>query len=195
MNRYIAMDCETGGLSADCSLLTAYFLVLDSDMKTVLGELELKVKPNAGAPYNVTAEALTINKIDLAAHDKVAITESEAGKRLVEFLQAHYPDGRNKLIPIGQNVVFDEMFIWEHLLSKSNWQRFVSYRRLDTGTVAEFLRYTGHIPTDVKGSLISIASFLDVNFPNAHDAKADTLATVRVLRKMKRLIEGNNDRS
>jgi len=193
MNKYLALDTETGGLDYDCSLLTAYFVVLDSDMKTVLGELELKVKPNAKAPYRVTVEALGINKINLLEHDKVAVTESEAGKQLMDFLQAHNQDGRNKLIPIGQNVIFDEMFIWEHLLSKANWQKFVSYRRLDTGTVAEFLRYTGHIPTDVKGSLVAIASFLDVNFPNAHDAKADTLATVRVLRKMKKLVEGNNE--
>lgn len=191
MNKYIAFDCETGGLTSDCSLLTAYFVVLDHELKTVLGELELKVKPNDGL-YKVTAEALSINKINLEEHDKIAISESEAGKQLIEFLQTHNRDGRTKLIPIGQNVAFDEMFIWEHLLSMANWQKYVSYRRLDTGAVAEFFRFTGHIPTEVRGSLGSIAQFLDISFPNAHTAKFDTLTTVKVVRRMKKLIEDKN---
>lgn len=188
MNKtYIAFDTETGGLTTDCSLLTAYFVILDEELKTILGELELKIKPNDGV-YKVTPEALSINKINLEEHNKVAISESEAGKRLVEFLQSFNKDGKNKLIPIGQNVIFDEMFVHSHLLSKTNWERYVSYRRLDSGAVAEFLRFTGHIPSDVKGSLSSIAQFLDISFPNAHDAKADTLTTVKVIRKMKKLI-------
>lgn len=189
MDKYIAFDCETGGLNADSSLLTAYFVVIDSDLTTILGELDLKVKPNAGSSYCVTAEALMINGINLIEHDKVAMTESEAGRLLIEFLKAHNPDGRSKLLPIGHNVVFDEEFINNHLVSKGNWSKFVSYRRIDTGTIAQFLRMTGHIPKDVSGSLGSIASHLGVNLTNAHNAKNDTIATVKVLRKMKKLME------
>lgn len=187
MDKYIAFDCETGGLEADCSLLTAYFIVLDSDLTTVLGDLDLKIKPNAGGTYRVTAEALAINGINLVEHDKVAITQSEAASRLYEFLKIHNPDGKAKLVPIGHNVYFDEEFIKEHLIAKGNWNKFVSYRRLDTGTIAEFLRLKGTIPRDVKGSLGSIASHLDVKLVNAHNAKNDTVATVKVLRKMSKI--------
>lgn len=196
MDRYIAFDCETGGLNPDSSLLTVYFVVLDSDLTTILGELDLKVKPNAGGSYKVSGEALGINKINLIEHDKIAITEGEAAQKLYAFLQLHNPMGSHKLIPVGHNVVFDELFIKEHLISSANWGKFVSYRHLDTGGISELLRATGHMPRDVKGSLGSIAEFLNIKFDDAHTAKGDTLATVKVLRKIIRLLreESNGTR-
>lgn len=191
MDKYIAFDCETGGLNPDSSLLTAYFVVLDSDLKTILGELDLKIKPNAGGSYKVSGEALGVNHINLVEHDKTAITEGDAASRLYEFLQKHNPDGKKKLVPIGHNEIFDEEFVCEHLISRPNWNKFVSYRRLDTGTVAEFLRLSGHIPRDVKGGLGALASFLGVNLVDAHTAKGDTLATVKVLRKMRKMVSNN----
>ena len=188
MDRYIAFDCETGGLVRDRSLLTVYFVVLDSDLTTILGELDLSIKPNAGDCYRVTAEAMDVNKINLVEHDKIAITEGEAAQKLYAFLQQMNPNGSSKLIPVGHNVTSDEDFIKEHLISPANWGRFVSYRRLDTGTISELLRATGHMPRDVKGSLGSIAAFLGIKFPDAHTAKGDTLATVKVLRKVIRIL-------
>lgn len=189
MDRYIAFDCETGGLKTDMSLLTAYFVVLESDMTTIIGELDMKIKPNAGGAYSITAEALSVNKIDLIEHDKTAITEGEAAQKLYAFLQEMSPNGTKKLIPIGHNVSFDEDFVAAHLMNKANWNRFVSYRKLDTGAVSELLRATGHLPTTVKGSLIDLANFFGIKLPDAHTAKGDTLATVKVLRKIIRILK------
>lgn len=184
MDKYIAFDLETGGLNKSCSILTAYFVVLDSDLTTIHGELDLKIKPDKGENYSVTAEALGINGINIIEHDKTAVTLSEASKQLFEFVKKHSNSGELKLIPVGHNVYFDEEFIKEHMLSGPTWEQFVSYRRMDTGVIAQFLRLTNKIPKGTKGSLSSLASHYGVKLTNAHSAKDDTLATVKVLRKM-----------
>lgn len=180
---YVAFDAETGGIGVENSLLTLYMAALDVKLN-IVDELYLYVKPNAGKPYVIQPEALAINKIDLIEHDKKAITESEAGQKLREFLWKHSKNGKVKLVPIGHNVTFDEMFIWEHILGKKEYEKYVSYRKLDTAVVAQFLKLQGKVPTTVTGSLTSLIEFLGLKFdgPGAHDAKSDTLATVAVLK-------------
>lgn len=189
MERYIAFDCETGGLTNDYSLLTAYFVILEADLTTIVGELDLKIKPDAGKPYVVSGEALGINGINLTEHDKVAIPQTAAATVFFNFLNEHNKDGRTKFIPVGHNVVFDEEFLKGRLLSSANWNKYISYRRMDTGVVAQYLKLTGHLPKDVSGSLGSLSAALGINLTNAHNAKADTIATVKVLRKMIKLLE------
>ena len=156
MEKYIAFDCETGGLDPLAnSLLTVYFVVFDSTFK-VLGDLDLKIKPDKGGNYNVTAEALGINKIDLVKHDAEATTLTTAKAELYTFLQKFNEDGKTKLIPVGHNIAFDESFVLNNLISRGVWHKFVSYRKLDTGTILQFLKMVGKVPTHVTGSLSSI---------------------------------------
>lgn len=184
MDRYIAFDCETGGITEDTSFLTGYFVVMDSNFQP-LDMLDLKVKPNNKAPYIITAEALAINGINLVEHDKVAITQSEAGGKLREFLWRHSENGKVKLIPVGHNVAFDETFIWAHLLNKKEYEKYCSYRKLDTAVVAQYLKAKGKIPNTVSGSLSSLMAHYGLSFQTrAHDADSDTIATVEVLKKM-----------
>lgn len=189
MDRYIAFDCETGGLSDDCSLLTVYFMLLEADLTTVVGELDLKIKPNAGEAYVVTDEALSINGINLIEHSKTAITMNEASSLFYNFLMSNNPNGRAKFIPVGHNVAFDAMFLKGKLISTANWNKFISYRQLDTGTIAQMMKLTGHMDKDVMGSLGSLASYLGIPHTQAHNAKGDTITTVKVLRRMKKIME------
>lgn len=188
MNKYIAFDCETGGIGTNHSLLTVWFAVLDEKLN-VIDTLDLKLKPNGGEPYRVNAEALNVNKIDLVAHDRVATTVSEGGQQLRSLLWQHSNNGKIKLIPIGHNVVFDEIFIHEHLLGKREWQKYVSYRHLDTGVIARYEIIKGNIPDTVSGSLSSLMEHFDIQFTGngAHDAQSDTLATVDVLKALLKL--------
>jgi hypothetical protein len=66
--KFLALDCETGGIGLDKSLLTTYLAVYSfhrKEMEFVIeDELYLYTKPNDGI-YSYTAEALSINKIDL----------------------------------------------------------------------------------------------------------------------------------
>jgi DNA polymerase III alpha subunit (gram-positive type) len=184
MEKYIAFDCETGGITVDTSLLTAYFIVMNHKFE-VLDTLDLKVKPNNKAPYVVTAEALGINGINLVEHDKLAITESEAGGKLREFLWKNSENGKARLVPVGHNVGFDEDFIHVHLLNKKEYSKYCSYRKLDTSVVAQYLKAQGKLPESITGSLTSLMEHFGLKFQGrAHDADSDTIGTVEVLKKM-----------
>lgn len=187
MEKYIAFDCETGGLDTGISsLLSVYFVVFDRDFK-VLGELDLKIKPDKGQNYVVTAEALDINKIDLVKHDAdpSTITLTQAKSALYSFLQSHNPDGKTKLIPVGHNIYFDQGVVLAHLIGRGTWHKFCSYRLLDTGVILQFLKLTGHVPHDVTGSLTSIIEYFNIDVKgNLHEAKTDTVATVKALRAL-----------
>lgn len=182
---YVTMDLETGGVTTNCSLLTAYFGFLDENLN-LLDHLDLKVKPNNGEPYVVQAGGLAVNGINLIEHDKVALTESQCGELLMKKLKQHSKNGKIKLIPIGHNVQFDILFIYEHLLSKKNFDMYVSYRKLDTGTIAQFFKLCGFIPNDKSGSLEYLAELFGVKFKDrAHTAESDAMMCVQILQKMR----------
>lgn len=183
--KYLTLDTETGGFSGT-SLLTAYFSVLDESFKE-LDSLYLEMKPEDNK-YIVTAEALRINGIDLKLHDKRAITYKEAGTRLYNFLNGNSLMGSDKLIPVGHNVVFDIQKLCDYIISKNSWIKFVSYRTLDTGTIARACIQAGLIPNSVSGSLSSIAEHFNINSSLAHTADGDVLMTSAILEKMLNLM-------
>lgn len=181
MNTFIVFDTETGGTTLDTSLLTAYFAIFDEKFVKV-DELYLKVKPDSGQ-YVVTGEALSINGINLAEHEKVSIPYKEAKPLLYKFLEQNYQG--QKLIPVGHGIYFDILRIKQNLISAGSWENFVSHRTLDTGVVAQFMRVLGVMPMDVSGSLGSLCSFFKVpDSGTLHDAKVDALQTFQVLKKM-----------
>lgn len=188
MDRYIAFDCETGGIGTNHSLLTVWLAVLNQDLN-IIDSLDLRLKPNNGEPYSINPQALAVNGINLIEHDKVAVTLSEGGRQLRELLYLHSNGGKLKLVPVGHNVVFDEIFIHEHLLNKKEWQKYVSYRHLDTGVIARYEITKGRIPNTVSGSLTSLANHFNIEFSGkgAHDAQADTTVTIDVLRALLKL--------
>ena len=180
--KYIALDVESGGVTSGTSLLSLYVTILDSDFN-MIDEMDLKIKPDDGI-YYVTAEAMAVNGINLIEHDKEAITERQAGSKLYTFLNKNNPGGEVKLLPIGQNVGFDIEFVIEKLIAKGSWEKYVSYRLLDTGVIAQYLKLLGKIPESVSGGLSSLVEFFGVEKREAHIAKNDVLMTVDVLRSM-----------
>lgn len=183
INRYIAIDTETGGLSPDTSLLTAYFTILDENLDSK-ASLSLFVKPNNGV-YSVTAQALSVNKINLIEHDKIAITYSKAGQDFRDFIIKHSDGGKLKLIPIGQNVYFDLERIYGLLLNKNEAQKYMSYRLLDTGVITQFYKLKGVIPDSISGGLGSLATYFNIDHGKAHTAEGDVNTTIEVLKKLK----------
>lgn len=180
--RFLALDTETGGIGADKSLLSAYFLILDENFVEI-DDLLLLMKPDDGV-YHVTGQALDINGIDLKTHDKTAVTYKEAGTKLYDFLTKNNPLGTNKFIPVGHNVGFDIKFLMGKVISEGSWNKYVSYRLMDTGVIAQFLRKIKIIPTTVNGSLGSLAEHFQVRKHNLHTADGDVRTTVDVLKRM-----------
>jgi oligoribonuclease (3'-5' exoribonuclease) len=187
---YLFLDNEMGGLDRDQhSLLTVYLAVFDEHLMK-LDELYLYLRPNDGI-YKVVASAMAVNKIDIVQHDGIAITYKEGGTELYNFLKRNSKDGADKLIPVGHGIHGDIDWILYHLISRGSWNVFVSYRKLDTSAVAQFLKSCGRFPETVSGSLKSLAEFFNVPFKEEelHDARVDTLISVAVFDKLRKYIQ------
>ncbi len=184
--KYIAFDCETGGLVDGVSLLTVYFAALDENFE-ILGECYLRQKPDDGV-YHCTAEALGVNGINLIEHDKIAKSKSDNGAELRLFLMTHSDYGKNKLIPLGHNVAQDAIWVWENILNKKAWEVFCSYRKLDTGAAAILLIAAGLMP-EMNAGLGNLVEYFKIEKLPAHDCKNDTIMTKDVAREMVKLLK------
>lgn len=216
MSKYLVLDCETGGFEGT-SLLSVYLGVYSEENFTLLDELEMFMRPKDHI-YMITAEALTVNGINLIEHETKAIPYQEAGTKLYNFLERNsigttidiskkdestmtiteqayrlYKElpkisyTIEKLSPLGHNVGGDIRLMKEFLVSPGTWDKFVSYRVEDTGTVGNFLKRQGKIPKDISGSLSSYAKYFNIDSSKAHDAKGDVNMTVQVYEKMLKL--------
>ncbi len=185
---YLFLDDEMGGLEKEkYSLLTVYLMATDDNFN-VIGDLYLYLKPDDGI-YRVCAEAMNVNKINLVQHDTRALPYKEGATKLYKWLQGLTDDGKTKAIVVGHGVYGDVDCIVHHLMSLGSWEKFTSYRKLDTSVVCRFLRACNLFPDDVSGSLTSLARHfkIDIDENCTHDAKYDTEITYNVflaLRKM-----------
>jgi len=186
MNYYIVFDTETGGIGLDKSLLTAYFALLELNNGTfvVKDDLDLRIKPDDDI-YRVTAESLEINQIDLKQHNRGAIYRKRAGTMLYDKLRVWNTIAKDKLIPVGHNIGFDIQRVTHDLVSQGSWEQYVSYRVLDTCTIAQFLRISGRLPADLSCSLVNLGEYFDVQVNGIpHEAKYDALVTAKVLENL-----------
>lgn len=186
VRRYLAVDNETGGFEGT-SLLSSYLAVLDADLN-ITATCSMTLKPDNGV-YCVEAGGLAVNKIDLIEHDKTAMTYSAAGATLRHFLKKTSDDGKVKLIPLGHGVVGD-MIQLRVLLSRANLEQFTSYRKFDTAVITQFLKFTGHLPENISGSLQSLAAYFCIEPGQAHTAKDDVVTTIAVAKKLRDLVNG-----
>lgn len=186
MTYYIVFDTETGGIGLDKSLLTAYFALLELNNGTfvVKDDLDLRIKPDDDV-YRVTAESLEINQIDLKQHNRSAIYRKRAGTMLYDKLRIWNTIVKDKLIPVGHNIGFDIQRVTHDLVSQGSWEQFVSYRVLDTCTIAQFLRISGRLPADLSCSLVNLGEYFNVQVNGLpHEAKYDALVTAKVLENL-----------
>lgn len=185
MIKYLHLDAEMGGRDLKFSLLTAYFRVTDQNFNT-FGDLSLAVKPDDGV-YIVSGQGMTVNKIDLAQHDKVAITYKEAKPLLYKFLSAQSNNGKDKLTPVGHGVRGDIDHVIDKLISTGSWEQHCTYHYIDTSVVLQFLRACGKLPMDIDGSVSGLADYFDLpklDHQKWHDAEFDTIMTMLVYQKM-----------
>ena len=193
--KLLAMDTETGGLDPSYDVLTVYMAVLDEN-HAVVDELDLKLKPDNRAPV-VSEGAMKVNKIDLPSllENPETLTYSQAREVILSFLQKNsIPGKRSSFIPLGHNVGFDLNFINAHLVPEKEWRKQVHYGVLDTSIICTFFKFSGLWPKEI-GNLGSIVDYLGLTLSNAHDAKADTLATVEVFKKMAALLKAEGSSS
>ncbi len=170
-----------GGRDLKYSLLTAYFLVTDERFQT-LGELYLPVKPDDGV-YIVGGQGMSVNKINLQEHDKIAKTYKETKPLLYKFL--HNQSQMGRLTPVGHGVKGDINHLIDKLVSEGTWEQFCTYHYLDTSVVLQFLRAIHKMPQDEDGSIEALAKYFDIEIKgDLHDARVDTVTTMKVFQKM-----------
>lgn len=189
MKKFFIFDCETGGTIPEASLLSLSGVVTNHKLE-VLDTINLKIKPNDSV-YRLTANSIAINNINIVEHDKTALTEAEASNEFYNFVCKNSigSEDSEKLIPTGHNVNFDIKFVKNHLLKPDihegdKWERFFTYRSMDTAAVAQFLILAGKLPDTIDGSLKSLANFFDIDYSKAHDAEIDVEITLNVLKKL-----------
>lgn len=186
--KYLFLDTETGGIGLDKSLLTASFILADENLN-ILDNLDISLKPD-DKTYHCSAEALSINKINLVEHDKESITYKEAKTILYNHLNKWSNNGKEKLIVVGKNVYFDLTHIWDKLISRGTWETFVSYQIVDLTTVWKMLEICGKVAVLSKTSLSNLAEYFNINFPDSiqHTSRNDTEITLRVYKKCLELL-------
>ena len=185
MRRYFLFDTETGGLeAAKHSLLSFYGLILNENFD-LLDSIDLMIKPDDGV-YHVDIEALKVNKIDLIEHDKIAIPESRASEKLLDFLVKHFVEnGSSKLIPAGHNIGRLDIPMGERLIGFQKWNTLFVQRTMDTGTLGQILIAQGKIPETNKGSLVELCNHYGIKSEGAHNAKNDVEMCRWLLLEMK----------
>jgi DNA polymerase III alpha subunit (gram-positive type) len=186
MRKYFLFDTETGGLEAEkVSILSLFGMVLDNKLN-IVDSIDLVIKPNDGR-YVLDIQAMNVNKINILEHDKIAISEYEAGRRLNNFLFKHvgiWSEKPNRLIPAGHNIGGLDIPMGMRLVGTDNWRRLVSYRLLDTGNIGQFLVLQGILPENNSCSLRDLCEHYKIDYTGAHDAKQDALMTLEVLKAM-----------
>lgn len=194
------MDCEMGGRELKYSLLTAYFMVTDAKFK-VLGDLYLAVKPDDG-DYIVSGQGMGVNKINLQAHDKIAISYKDAKPLLYHFLRKHSAGIVNgavtpnwmpvRLTPVGHGVKGDINHVIARLISEGSWEQFCTYHYIDTSVVLQYLRAIGKMPEDGDGSVTALAEYFGIKIEGEdHDCRVDTKKTLGVFQKFVAMGRGN----
>jgi hypothetical protein len=143
----------------------------------------MDLKPDTDE-YVLTAKALEVNKINIKEHDKTATRYKDAKSILYNFLDTNSQGGLVKLIPIGQNVTFDILKIKSDLISSGSWEKFVSYRVMELGTVTQTCQILGLIPDEISTGLSSIAGYLKIDTSKAHTSSGDVDMTILVLKKL-----------
>lgn len=181
--RYLFVDCETGGLPENTSLLSLGMIVTDGYLDEI-ERVEWLLKPNDGL-YIVTAGGLFVNKIDLVAHDLQARSYKEIKTGLSIFLQKHWSENNCRpLIPVGKNVAFDVCRLWDVVISRGHWEQYVSYQPLDINGAIRYLQLAGKLPDMKKTSLVDIAEYFGLDATEAHNALVDCRLYVEILRKL-----------
>lgn len=187
------LDTETGGTVDGVSVLTITLTAFrfETDKIIKISELDLKVRPD-DSMYVINPEALVVNKIDLIAHHKDAITYTEAGRQIYDYLSL-----LNREIPIGkptvvgQNVQFDLNHIFKSkIISKASWQSLTDIRIIDTVAISRFAQVLGLIPASQSLSLSKLATFLGIEMDTnrLHTSSYDNEITAKVLFELGKLL-------
>lgn len=172
----IFVDTETGGRDPGRHPLLTVGLVTLTPAGEVTRPLHLRVRHDA---YDVEAEAMVVNGIDLTAHH----AQAQPPEAVAEAIRA-YAAGEGRVLLGGHNFAFDLGFLRPLLPDLGQ-----VFRRgqVDTKVTAQFLIHAGLLPRRVGTALEDLAAHFGVEY-QAHDALEDARATAEVYAACLRLV-------
>src|SRR5229473_7203964 len=133
------IDTETGGLDPKTSSLLTVGLTSWSD-GVIYDSFEFMLKSDV---YKISAAALEVNRIDLTAHDKIAMNLKDFSDSIFSYISRFEPE---KIWMAGHNVQFDRAFLFENIPQLRD--RF-HYRLFDTSAIIMHYIDLGLIPESV----------------------------------------------
>lgn len=181
-NRKLVIDIETGGTNPNLHpILSLGLVVLDG--KTTIAETEYWI---SRGDRQVDATAMAINKIDLVEHEKRAQQPQDVVRSLTSFVQHYFPN--EAAVPVGHNVDFDLSFIKALFESQgllADYNKVLSYRKLDTQSIIRYYQDAGHFPKDVSGLGSWLGYFgINHNQNELHGALYDARVTAHLYVKL-----------
>ena len=160
---YLAFDVETTGLETHCNVLTAYFIILDSNYNQI-DSLDLKIKYPY---YTIYTKALEINKIDILEHEKDinCVYKELAILKLNAFLEKNKNKNNIELKIMGHNVQFDlKMLLNNGIFTNELIDKYIDLsKHIDTLVFAKELKSKKLIPQNQSLSLSKICYYYDLN--------------------------------
>lgn len=193
-DRLLIFDTETGGLDAGVNALLEIGGLVWQRNPGGRGLILGKFCYNVSDPYGVVeAEALSINKIDMAIHE--GLEPKVVLGMIQDFINTvYYENGACKpkadfgVVLGGHNTQFDvdflqRLFLLSGLTAKgrdSDYEKMFSHRLLDTCGTVRFLILAGVLP--LKGASSKEAfEYYGIYPEKAHSALADAEATAKLL--------------
>lgn len=171
----IFVDTETGGRDpARHPLLTVGLVTLTPEGE-VTRPLHLRVRHRH---YDVDAEAMAVNGIDLEAHHAGALPPEEAAQAVRAYTREV-----GRVVLGGHNLQFDLGFL--RVLLPDLGQVF-RRGRVDTKLAAQFLIHAGLLPRKLGTPLDQLAGHFGLEY-RAHDALEDATVTARLYAELLRV--------
>jgi exonuclease I len=187
IGKTVFFDLETGGLNSAIHPVTqAAFVAIGPDWQE-LEALEVKVIFD---PAQCEAEALALNSYDPEVWAREAIAADLAQIKIASFLRRHATvrkvsknSGKPYLVArmAAYNGHFDGEFIAEWFKSTGTFLPGACYESRDPLGLSRWVADLDEVVLD-NHRLVTVAAWLGVPLPDAHDALADVRATVEVAR-------------
>lgn len=179
---FLFLDTETGGLDPQRHSLLSIGLVV-GEGASVLRSLEIFLKHD---PYVVSGGGMAVNRIDLPAHDRMALEPLTALNVLDVFLNQFFPCKGEPIVLAGHNVGFDRAFLEIFLRAQGRpiEPRF-SHRIVDTHSLAAGLRDAGRLDVEDLSSTALFQHFgIQIPEEKRHTALGDALGTFELYWKL-----------
>ena len=178
MEKILFLDTETGGL--DCkkhSLLTVGMIAVLYKNKSfeILEEFHVGVKYEK---YNIEKEALEVNNINIAEHEKTAFSKDDVKKAIKDFVFKHK---LSECLLVGHNPEFDIGFMKE-LFSEKEYPFYRHY--IDTKQIWCYLKFREKVPPGLYNHLKDISEYFEIDYSNAHNALTDCKITLEVFKRL-----------